>query len=166
MRQAQLMSKERLIYWPGEFAEIMDLLTGKDKHGGRLPIAMYEFNTQAIVLAACIGVAEGRKRDIGSSTKKEISTVTMAGHGLERFIFLIPQLAEPDKAVDILRTSNEELAIREFERYAAGGLEVLAGAIERSPLSSIDAIVAQLVKAQDTPSTGAPEDEEMPDLME
>ena len=144
MRKQSLFTKERLIYWPDEFADVVDFLNGRADDGRIVANPLYSFNTGAIVLAASIGVKTNRRRDVGAK-RKEISTATFASHGLEPYIFLIPLLGTPDLGTDILRPDNEEQLIREFERWAAGGLEVLAGEISDSAGKDADVIVQRLM---------------------
>jgi hypothetical protein len=144
MRKASQFSKSRVLYWPEEFSAIMDLLTGRDSDGRATGPALYQFNTGALTLAAAVGLRCKRKRDIGGSRKKEISTDTFAAHGLEALILLVPLLGNPAAATEMLRVENEEELIREFERYAAGGLEVLMGEFDELAGQSPDFIVQQL----------------------
>lgn len=145
MSKVSLFSKERLVYWPAEFADVMRQLTGLDAEGrptGRP--SMYSFNTGAMTLAATIGVVNKRTRDVGSD-RKEISTATFASHGLEAYIYLVAMLAAKDATVDQLRPEQEEEAIRTFERYAAGGLEMLRAEFADAPTQSPDYVVERLM---------------------
>lgn len=140
MRKQSLFSKERLVYWPDEFSEVVDLLTGRDREGRTVGNPLYAFNTGAIILAASLGARGKRKRDVGAS-RKEINTTTFVAHHLEPYIFLVPLLGDPSLGTDFLRPENEEQVIREFERYAAGGLEILSGEMDASAGKSADVIV-------------------------
>lgn len=149
MRKNSLFSKERLVYWPEEFAEVVDLLNGRDKQGRTVSNSLYSFNTGAVVLAAALGVREKRKREVGSR-RKEISTATFASHDLESYIFLIPLLGDQSIGMDFLRPENEEQVIREFERYAAGGLEILSGEMDASAGKSADILIQALMLPRST----------------
>ncbi len=158
MRKQSLFSKERLVYWPEEFSEVVDLLNGRDREGRAVGGPLYSFNTGAIVLAASLGAREGRKREVGPR-RKEISTATFLGHELEPYIFLVPLLGDPALGTEFLRPENEEQVIREFERYAAGGLELLAGEMDASAGKAADVVVQSLMiqasigkKSEDLPS--------------
>lgn len=140
MRKQSLFTKERLVYWPDEYSPVVNMLCGRDAEGRQAGVPLYAFNTGPIVLAASIGLKHGRKRDLGTK-RNEISTVTFANHELEAYLFLIPLLGNPDSSMDQLRPENEEIVLREFERYAAGGLEYLSGEIEASAAKSADLIV-------------------------
>ncbi|MBU9275733.1 hypothetical protein KTE17_21975 [Burkholderia gladioli] len=145
MRKTSLFSKERLVYWPEEFSSVMNQLTGRDADGKPTGgPAIYQYNTGALALAASIGLLNKRKRDASGSRKKEISTETFASHELEGLIFLIPLLANPTSTTEIFRPENEEELIREFERYAAGGLEILRGEFDQLAGQSTDFIIQQL----------------------
>ncbi len=161
MKQQSLFSKERLVYWPEEFSEVVDQLNGRTADGKALGNGLYNFNTGAVVLAAALGVQQGRRREVGPQ-RKEISTTTFASHRLESYIFLIPLLGDDSLTVDTLRPESEELLIREFERYAAGGLEVLAGALEESAGRSIDMVIQALASSV---SVGFRKEEGIPDLL-
>jgi hypothetical protein len=144
MRKHSLFSKERLVYWPEEFSEVVDLLNGRDGEGRTVTSPLYSLNTGAIVLAASLGAREGRKREVGTR-RKEISTATFLSQELEPYIFLVPLLGDPTLGVGFLRPENEEQVIREFERYAAGGLELLAGEMDASAGKAADVIVQSLM---------------------
>ena len=122
MRKQSLFTKERVIYWSDEFADVVNQLTGKDPDGRVSQPAIYTFNTGAIALAAAVGAVNKRKRDLGSGGRKEISTTTFASHGLESYIFLVPLLGGSFDSGEILRPDNEELLIKAFEQYVSGGL--------------------------------------------
>ena len=158
MRKQSLFSKERLVYWPEEFSEVVDLLNGRDSEGRIVGSPLYSLNTGAIVLAASLGAREKRKREVGAR-RKEISTATFLSVELEPYIFLIPLLGDPVLGTDFLRPENEEQVIREFERYAAGGLELLAGEIDASAGKAADVLVQSLMvpPTQGKPKVGPPD---------
>lgn len=162
MRKSSLFSKDRLVYWPAEFADVVDLLNGRDREGRAVANGLYSLNTGPIVLAAALGLREGRKRDVNTKDRKEIDTSVFAKEGLDGFIFLVSLLGNPEQGIDILRPENEEQVIREFERYAAGGLELLAGELESSPTKSPDLLVQSLMlpRAPRVPAGG-----ELPELI-
>lgn len=145
MRMESLFSKERLVYWPTEFSDVMRQLTstGEDGRSTGLP-AMYRFNAGAFVLAAAVGVMNNRRREVGPN-RKEISTEVFVNERLGAYIFLIPMLGESEPNVDQLRPGNEEVALRAFERYAAGGLEILRAELMANPTQSADYVVEQLI---------------------
>jgi hypothetical protein len=103
--------------------------------------AVYSFNTGAMILAAAVGVVHKRKRDAGKD--REIMTSTFASQGLEAYLFLLPLLGRADASVEMLRPEHEEELLREFERYAAGGFEVLQGMFDASAGKSCEVILQQ-----------------------
>ncbi len=160
MRGQSYFTKDRSIYWPGEFADVVNTLTGKNTQGVSIGNPLYQFNTGAIAFAASVGLKHRRKREVGSD-RKEITTGTFASHQLERYIFLIPMLGMDSPNVDLLREGQEDAVIREFERYAAGGLEYLRTEFEQNPTQSPDVVLEKMLREDmkaDSPDT------ELPDL--
>jgi len=155
MRKQSLFSKERLVYWSDEFADVVNLLTGKDAQGNATHSPVCSLNADAIVLAAAVGMKHKRKREFGDGVRKEISTATFATRGLEPYIFLVGLLGGTMSNVEILRPDNEELLIKEFERYASGGLEFLRGEFSRAPTKGADWIIETLFAA--SPAEGGVE---------
>lgn len=161
MRKQSLFSKERLVYWSDEFTDVVNLLTGKDAQGNATHPPVCSLNADAIALAAAVGMKHKRKREFGNGARKEISTATFATRGLETYIFLVGLLGGSMTNVDILRPDNEELLLKEFEQYVAGGLEVLRAEFSRAPTKSVDWVVESLL----VPSGGAPGASEVPNLI-
>ncbi len=145
MSDKNYFSKERVVYWPGEFADVVNYLTGKNADGVSLGNPLYQFNTGAITFAASVGLKHKRKREVGSD-RKEITTTTFFGHRLDRHIYLISMLGMELPDVNILRPEQEENVIRDFERYAAGGLEYLRTEFESNPTQSPDMILEKMFK--------------------
>jgi len=162
MHKPSVFTKERMIYWPGEFSDVVDLLNGRDQNGSMVSVPLYSLNTGPILLAAAIGAREKRTRETKTDNRKEISTATFHSNGLEMYIFLIPILANTALGTEFLRPENEEQVIREFERYVAGGLEYLAGEMEASAGKSADIIVQSLMMKKIT-TTNTPGD--LPSLI-
>jgi hypothetical protein len=149
MRNERLFTRDRNVYWPTEFTPEMNLLKGIDERNQPVSNPLYPFFTGAMVLAATIGVANLRKREIGSGGRQEIGTSTFASGQqgrLEKFIFLIPLLGNSPLGLEFLRPENEEELVREFERYAAGGLEMLRGMFNESAGKSPDLIIEGLLR--------------------
>jgi hypothetical protein len=145
MRKQSLFSKERNIYWSEEFADVVNQLTGRDSEGRLVSVSLYPFNTGAIALASAVGIKFNRKTEVASDRRKEISTNTFAAHGFEPYIFLVSLVASPSISLDVLRPENEEGLIREYERYVAGGLEILRGEFDASGGQTCDVIVQRLM---------------------
>lgn len=161
MRKQSLFSKERLVYWSDEFADVVNFLTGKDAQGNPTHPPVCSLNADAIVLAAAVGMKHKRKREFGEGVRKEISTATFATRGLEPYIFLVGLLGGTMSNVEILRPDNEELLIKEFERYASGGLEFLRAEFSAAPTRGAEWVIEQLFKE---PSSN-PERQGIPDLI-
>jgi dnd system-associated protein 4 len=140
MARAQLFSKDRLVYWPSEFVSVANFLKGQNDKGHGVSSPLFSFNTGIMVLGAAMGVQQRRKREVGKE-KQEIMTSTFASHGLDGYILLIPLLGNSSAGVDALRPENEEELIREFERYAAGGLEILRGLFDESAGKSAELVL-------------------------
>jgi dnd system-associated protein 4 len=138
-------SREKSIYWPGEFLDVVNLLTGRDQQGAQIRKPLYSFNTGAIVFAASVGVKYQRRRDVGSD-RREITTTTFATHRLDMYIYLIALLGSESPNANMLKVDNEDQIIREFERYAAGGLEYLRTEFHDSPRQSPDVILERLFR--------------------
>lgn len=160
MRGQSHFTKDRSIYWPGEFADVVNTLTGKNTQGVSIGNPLYQFNTGAIAFAASVGLKHRRKREVGSD-RKEITTGTFASHQLERYIFLIPMLGMDSPNVDLLREGQEDAVIREFERYAAGGLEYLRTEFEQNPTQSPDVVLEKMFREEMKADQA---DTELPDL--
>lgn len=160
MRGQSHFTKDRSVYWPGEFADVVNTLTGKNTQGVSVGNPLYQFNTGAITFAASVGLKHRRKREVGSD-RKEITTGTFASHRLEMHIFLIAMLGMDSANVDLLRADQEEAVIREFERYAAGGLEYMRTEFELNPTQSPDVVLEKLFREE---LKADPVDPELPDL--
>jgi dnd system-associated protein 4 len=160
MRSQSNFTKERSVYWPGEFADVVNTLTGKNTQGISVGNPIYQFNTGAITFAASVGLKHRRKREVGGD-RKEITTGTFASHRLEMYIFLIAMLGTESATVDMLRADQEDAVIREFERYAAGGLEYLRTEFEQNPTQSPDVVLEKMFRENLNVQTT---EQELPDL--
>jgi hypothetical protein len=107
--------------------------------------------TQApVLLAATIGLAHNRERDVGPS-RQEISTDTFESHrlgnsqsSLASLVLLIALIGTQD--VELLRPDREAELIRKFERYAAGGFEYLRGALSTSDDVTGQAVIREEIR--------------------
>lgn len=143
MAQQSIFGASRSVYWPGEYADLVNMLKGQDANGGAAFAPMYRYNTGPIILAAILGLSHQRERDVGPQ-RQEISTDTFEAHrfgnaNLASYLLLIPLIGTGD--IELLRPEREDELIRKFERYAAGGLEYLRGAMSRSADSSGQAVI-------------------------
>lgn len=162
MARQSLFTKDRAVYWPAEFAPFVNFLKGQDENGRPNMPALYSFNTGAMILAASVGVVHQRKREVGEG--KEIMTSTFSSQGLETYLFLLPLLGRPDVNLDMLRPEHEDELLREFERYAAGGFEVLQGMFDASAGKSSEVILQQeMLKAMRQVHDQGPD--ELPNLF-
>ncbi len=134
MAQQGLFINNRTIYWPSEFADIVNMFKGLDGTGQTSHSAMYKFNTGVIVLASIIGLIHNRERDVGSQ-RQEISTDSFESHkignsSLAAFVLLVPVIGAQD--IELLRPERESDLVKKFERYAAGGFEYIRGLLSQS----------------------------------
>lgn len=134
MAATGLFSSSRSIYWPSEYSDIVNILKGQDSTGQASHVGLYRYNTHAIILAAVIGLIHEQERDVGTQ-RQEISTDTfeaqrIGNSSLSSYVFLIPLIATQD--LELLRPEREDDLLRKFERFAAGGLEYLRGALSVS----------------------------------
>ena len=148
-------TSNKAVYWPAEFNPIVNLFKGLNELGEPIPATapMYQFNTYPVVLAALIGLVNNRQRDVGSQ-RSEIMTDTFENHKyrgvrLAAFLFLIPLIGKQD--IDLLRPENEDLVLRTFEKYCAGGFEYLRGALSESYDDNGEAVLqAEVRKAMES----------------
>lgn len=166
MAQQSIFSASRSVYWPGEYADLVNMLKGQDTNGSAAHAPMYRYNTGPIVLAAILGLSHQREKDVGPQ-RQEISTDTFEAHrfgsaNLASYLLLIPLIGTGD--IELLRPEREDELIRKFERYAAGGLEYLRGAMSRSSDSSGQAVIKAEIKramAMQPRLAGALEDDDL-----
>ena len=136
MAEQRHFSSGQVIHWPSEYAYIVNMLKGLDLNGQPSHDPLYRFNTGPVLLAATIGLAQKRERDVGPN-KQEISTDTFESQrlgnsqtSLASLVSLIALIGTQD--LDLLRPERESELIRKFERYAAGGFEYLRGVLSMS----------------------------------
>lgn len=122
----QIFKKERALYWPAEFADVMAMLTGVKEGGDLGGPRVFQTNAHVMVLAAIIGLNNNRMRSIGGSQKKEISTQTFTLQSLDKYLLLVPLMSNSTLGQELLRPENEDVVLKLFEEYAGGGLEILA----------------------------------------
>ena len=152
MAATGLFSSSRSIYWPSEYSDIVNMLKGQDSTGQVSHVGLYRYNTGPIILAAVIGLIHGRERDVGTQ-RQEISTDTFESQrlgtsNLSSYVFLIALIATQD--LELLRPEREEDLIRKFERFVAGGLEYLRGALSvSSDTTGISILKKEIAQALD-----------------
>lgn len=124
LNQKNLFSYDHTIYWPEKYNRVIDFLRNGTSNSENSQ-SLYKFNVDVIVLAACIGLNAGNAVDLPSE-RKEIALSTFTSQSLSIYLYLIPMLAEQEVTVDFFRNKEgEDKAIRIFEKFAAGGLEIL-----------------------------------------
>lgn len=124
LNQKTLFSYDHTIYWPEKYERVVEYLKNGMGHGENSQ-SLYKLNVEVLVLAACVGLEAGNAIDIPPQTK-EISLSTFTSQSLSVYIYLIPMLAEKDTTIDFFRNKEGEAkAVSIFQRYAAGGLEIL-----------------------------------------
>ena len=124
LNQKSLFSFDHTIYWPKKYDSVVEYLkngTG-DKPNHQ---SLYKTNVEVIVLAACIGLNNQNFVNVPSESN-EINLSTFNYNSLGIYLYLIPLLAQDQVSIDFFRNKDgEDRAISIFQRYAAGGLEIL-----------------------------------------
>jgi hypothetical protein len=150
MADQKHFSSSQTIHWPTESAYIVNMLKGLDLNGQPCHDPLYRYNTGPVLLAATIGLAHNRERDVGPS-RQEISTDTFESHrlgnsqsSLASLVLLIALIGTQD--VELLRPDREAELIRKFERYAAGGFEYLRGALSTSDDVTGQAVIREEIR--------------------
>lgn len=126
LNQRSLFSHDHTIYWPSKYERVVEFLKNgtEAKPNNR---SLYKYNVEVIVLAACLGLKENNAIDLPpNSERKEIALSTFNDQQLGIYIYIIPLLGEEKGNVELFRNKQgEDTAVSIFQRYAAGGLEVL-----------------------------------------
>jgi hypothetical protein len=150
MADQRHFSSSQTIHWPTEYAYIVNMLKGLDLNGQPSHDPLYRYNTGPVLLAATIGLAHNREREVGTS-RQEISTDTFESHRLGNsqstlasLVLLIALIGTQD--VEMLRPDREAELIRKFERYAAGGFEYLRGALSTSDDVTGQAVIREEIR--------------------
>jgi len=161
-----VFKKERTLYWPAEFGDVMAMLTGVREGGELGGPRLFQTNAHVMVLAAIIGVNNNRMRSIGNSQKKEISTQTFALQNLDRYLLLVPLMGNSPLGQDLLRAEHEDAALKMFEDYAGGGLEILARLFNESAGKSPEIVLqSELLSIIDTFDKDSSESDAVPDIF-
>ncbi len=135
LNQKTLFSFEHTIYWPEKYQRVMDYLQNGVGQGENSQ-SLYKLNVEVLVLAACVGLEAGNTIDLPSQTK-EIALSTFTSNSLSVYLYLIPMLADKDTSIDFFRNrEGEAKAVSIFEKYAAGGLEILNEKLMSNTLDS------------------------------
>ncbi len=122
--QRGLFSFDHTIYWPKKYDRVVGYLqngTGDSDN----PQSLYKFNVEVIVMAACLGIREKYAVDLSGETN-DINLSTFNSQSLGIYLYLIPMPSDEEPNVDYFRNKEgEDKAISIFQRYVAGGLELL-----------------------------------------
>ena len=149
LNQKTLFSYDHTIYWPEKYERIVEYL----KNGvgqGENSQSLYKLNVEVIVLAACVGLEAENAIDLPPQTK-EIALSTFTSQSLSVYLYLIPMLAEKDTTIDFFRNKEGEAkAVSIFEKYAAGGLEILNEKIISNTLDSPYFFTSSLRQGKDS----------------
>ena len=140
-------SRDYTVYWPEKYEGVVEYL----KNGGiedakPEQILFKNLNVGVIVLSACVGLQHDNRGDT-SGKKKEVNVSTFESHGLGAYLYLIPLMANETPNLDLMRDpEGEEKAIKLFEEYCAGGLEILNDKYKATGLKSPHMFLDDLLK--------------------
>ena len=133
--QKSLFSYDHSIYWPKKYERVVEYLKNGTSDVENLQ-SFYKYNVEVVILAACVGLREGYAVDLPPE-KNEIALSTFNAQNLGIYLYLIPMLSQPDPNVDFFRNKEGEVkAISTFEKYVAGGLELLNDRLVTKSLDS------------------------------
>jgi len=126
LNQKSLFSFDHTIYWPSKYERIVEFMKNgtSEKLNNK---SLYKLNVEVIVLAACIGLRSNNAIEFPSnSERKEISLSTFNENQLGIYIYIIPLLSDEQGNIELFRNKEgENKAISIFQKYAAGGLEIM-----------------------------------------
>lgn len=150
--QQKLFSGDHTIYWPAKFDDVIKYLRGETSSSqGHKPL--YPLNVHAIVLAACVGLKYQNPLKLDNE-KKEIPISAFHNNSLSIYLYLIPIMSKSEVNLDFFRGRDGELqAIQIFEKYAAGGLEIINENFAKKSLDPPYIFVSDLVNSNDQASS-------------
>lgn len=149
LNQKTLFSYDHTIYWPEKYERVIEYLKNGFGHGENSH-SLYKLNVEVLILAACVGLEAGNLIDFSSEKKKEVSLSTFTSQSLSVYLYLIPMLAEKEITIDFFRNEEgESRAVSIFEKYAAGGLELLNEKLLSNTLDSPYYFASNLRKNKD-----------------
>jgi dnd system-associated protein 4 len=134
------------VYWPGQYEAVVQYLQKKSTSGTAPGKPVFNSNMEVIAFAACVGLSESHP--LQTEGTQEISTFTFEGKGYGPLLFLIPMLAAPEK-FDLYKLRDgegERDCLKEFERYAAGGLQILHEKYSRAGLVPSEHFLATILE--------------------
>lgn len=119
---------------PKEYDELLNLL--KDREHG-----VFSSYKSALVFAASVGFKEGKR--VSFSESSEPIALSLFSENKDQPFMLCLALTEFDD-VSYLREENFVEAMQVFEEYAAGGLEILDGSLDKTHLKeSIESLMSE-----------------------
>jgi len=145
----------RRVRRPERHSQLLIRLTDKDE-------GVFETYKDALVFAAALGAARGRSEDF-EKLAEPIDYQIFARWGDQEALFDALALFDSG-AVGILSGESAEERLGIFERYANGGLEIIAEATQRADQPT--QVVVQRIIAEDIGSKSRTEDDEYTKLME
>jgi dnd system-associated protein 4 len=152
LNQQKLFTGEHTVYWPAKYESVIKYLKG-ETNASQNHKPLYPLNVHAIVLAACIGISYKNSLRVDNE-KKEIPISAFHNNSLSVYLFLIPILSKEIVDLDYFRGREGELqAISIFEKYAAGGLEILNEMLVKRSLDTPYTFVSDLITANLDSST-------------
>ena len=136
LNHGSLFSYDHTIYWPSKYERVVKFLQNGDEEKPNNK-SLYRLNVEVIVLAACVGVKYGNFIDQLPPERKEIALSTFNDNQLGVYIYIIPLLSDAKGNIDLMRNKEgEDLAVTIFQKYAAGGLEILSDRLLQHGLDS------------------------------
>lgn len=119
-----LFSKEQTVYWPGKYESVVQFLK-KAVEDDSKTAPLFKSNMEVLAFAACVGLRENYPLETDNT--QEISTDTFEREGLGALLFMIPMMADIENfdLYNLRDGDGEKVCVKIFERYAAGGLQIL-----------------------------------------
>ena len=132
-----------------KFEHLIEKLVSKRPDGADRPL--FSYNKDLMVFAAMLGYTVGRKGSTGKDPIK-IELETYANDEKDGYIYLLALLEEKD--MTILKDDRLKEAIKIFESYCNGGLEIIDLWFNENPqdLDGVDTLLREMIKQFDNPS--------------
>lgn len=140
-----LFSKEQVVYWPGKYESVVHFLK-KSAEDDKKSTSLFKSNMEVLAFAACVGLHENYSLE--AENTQEISTDTFEREGLGALLFLIPMMADLQNfdLYNLRDGDGERVCVKIFERYAAGGLQILHESYNTVGLVSPEFFLASFLK--------------------
>ena len=160
VNQKELFSLDHTIYWPDRYEAVVEYLKNGTANKEN-PNSLYKLNVHIIVMAACLGLKSGERMRLPEKEKrKEIPLSVFNNHDLSIYIYIIALLSDPNPDISLLRNDEGEFnAIKIFEEYVAGGLQILSEKHESGFIDAPFQFVSDLLKFDLITSDLPPEEE-------